>query len=57
MNTHVVTKTLPGPQGPIDPGTEVDASQWRNTRLLESQRYIKPLLPKRGGRPKKTKEQ
>lgn len=63
MNTHRVTKNLPGPDGIIQAGTEVDASAWRNTSALESQRYLMPLstkaalasasvndLPKRRGR-------
>jgi len=43
MKTHVVLKKLPGPNGDIKPGTEVDASEWRNTPLLVSQRYLKLL--------------
>lgn len=43
MNTHVVLKKLPGPAGELLPGTEVDASEWRTTPLLVSQRYLKPL--------------
>jgi hypothetical protein len=44
MNTHVVLKTLPGPNGQkIPAGTEVDASEWRNAPLLVTQRYLKPL--------------
>lgn len=43
MNTHVVMKALPGPNGTLQPGTEVDASEWRNAPLLVSQRYLKPL--------------
>jgi hypothetical protein len=43
MSTHIVTKRLPNGEGFLEPGTKVDASKWRNTRLLESQRYIKPI--------------
>ena len=43
MNTHVVTKALSGPNGQLEPGTEVDASEWSNAPLLVSQRYLKPL--------------
>jgi hypothetical protein len=44
MNTHIVLKTLPGPNGQkISAGTEVDASEWRNAPLLVTQRYLKPL--------------
>ncbi|HEX7334225.1 MAG TPA: hypothetical protein VF290_22155 [Pyrinomonadaceae bacterium] len=44
MNTHVVLKKLPGPNGKeLKPGTEVDASEWRNALLLVEQRYLKPL--------------
>lgn len=41
--THIVLKKLPGPNGDIKPGTEVDASEWRNAPLLVEQRYLKPL--------------
>lgn len=43
MNTHVVIKKLPGSNGHILPGTEVDASEWRNAQLLVAQRYLKPI--------------
>jgi hypothetical protein len=43
MNTHVVLRKLPGPNGEISPGTEVDASEWRNAPLLVKQRYLKPI--------------
>ena len=43
MNTHLVLKKLSGPDGEIKPGTEVDASEWRNAPLLVRQRYLKPL--------------
>lgn len=44
MNTHVVLKKLPGPNGQtIEAGAEVDASEWRNAPLLVKQRYLKPL--------------
>ena len=44
MNTHLVIKRLPGPNGqPIEAGSEVDASEWRNAPLLVEQRYLKPL--------------
>lgn len=41
MNTHVVLKRIPGTS--YEPGTEVDASEWRNAMLLVDQRYLKPL--------------
>lgn len=50
--THVVTRPLPTANGTLEVGTEVNASKWRNARLLESQRYIKPLPQKK----KKAKE-
>jgi hypothetical protein len=43
MTTHLVLKKLPGPNGELVPGTEVDASEWRNLKLLVEQRYLKPL--------------
>lgn len=43
MNTHLVLKKLPGPNGELKPGVEVDASEWRNMALLVEQRYLKPL--------------
>lgn len=43
MNTHIVTKRLPMGDGYVEIGAEVDASEWRNTRLLEEQRYIRPI--------------
>lgn len=44
MNTHLVIKRLPGPNGQhIEAGTEVDATEWRNAPLLVEQRYLKPL--------------
>jgi hypothetical protein len=45
MNTYVVTKRLSTDAGVLEPGTEVDVSTWRNARLLEQQRYIKPAQP------------
>lgn len=27
----------------LQPGTEVDASGWKNSRILEEQRYLRPL--------------
>lgn len=57
MNTHVVTKALPNGEVVLQPGTEVDASEWRHTKSLEEQRYIKPIQPdgreKRMGRKEK----
>lgn len=57
MSTHVVVKPLPTSEGVLAPGTEVDASTWRNTAALESLRYIKPIQPdertKRVGRKEK----
>lgn len=43
MNTHVVTKALPGPNGLIPVGTEIDASDFRKVDLLVTQRYLRPL--------------
>lgn len=43
--THVVTKPLSTKEGVLSPGTEVDASAWRNVHLLEEQRYLKPIQP------------
>jgi hypothetical protein len=45
MNTHVVTKALPKGEVVLQPGTEVDASEWKFTKSLEEQRYIRPLQP------------
>jgi len=45
MNTHVVVKSLPFGGKTLEPGTEVNASEWRNAAALESQRYIKPIQP------------
>lgn len=45
MNTHVVTKSLPKGEVVLEVGTEVDASDWRYTKSLEEQRYIKPIQP------------
>lgn len=41
--THTVLRKFPGPNGDLKPGTEVDASEWRNAVLLERQRFIKRL--------------
>jgi hypothetical protein len=43
MNTHVVTKPLSTRDGILPVGAEVNASDWRLTRKLEEQRYIKPI--------------
>lgn len=43
--THVVTRPLSTKDEVLQPGTEVDASTWRNARLLEEQRYLKPIQP------------
>ena len=43
MFTHIVTKKFSGPNGDQKIGTEVDASEWRNTPMLVKQRYLKPL--------------
>lgn len=55
--THVVTKPLPMGEVTLEIGAEVDASDWRFTRQLEEQRYIKPIQPngreKRMGRKEK----
>ena len=45
MNTHVVLKRLSTSAGVLEPGAEVDASNWQHTRLLEEQRRIKPIQP------------
>lgn len=41
--THVVLRPFPGPGGPQLPGTEVDASEWRNTESLVKRRYLRPI--------------
>jgi hypothetical protein len=43
MNTHVVTRQLPVGERIYQPGDEVDASEWKHSRLLVEQRYLKPL--------------
>lgn len=43
MNTHVVTKPFSTGAESLELGTEVDASEWKNARLLEEQRFIRPL--------------
>lgn len=45
MNTHIVTKALPGPNGVIPVGTEINANDFRKVDLLVSQRYLRPLQP------------
>jgi hypothetical protein len=52
MNTHVVVKPLPLGGEVLEPGTEVDASDWRNREVLESQRYLKSLSEKKATRKK-----
>lgn len=43
--THVVLRQFPGPGSVmLKPGTQVDASTWRNTRVLESSKYLGPLV-------------
>jgi hypothetical protein len=41
MKTHVLLRRVPGID--LEPGTEIDASEWRNAPLLVEQRYLKPL--------------
>ena len=41
--THVVVRPFPGPGGLQLPGTEVDASEWRNTSSLVQRRYLRPI--------------
>lgn len=43
MSTHVVTRPLPMGKEMLEPGAEVDASTWRNVRLLVEQRYLQPI--------------
>lgn len=43
MNTHIVTKRLPIGSTTLEPGTEVDASDWPKVKLLEEQRYLRPI--------------
>lgn len=43
MNTHIVTRALPGPNGLIPVGTEIDAVDFKRVDLLVAQRYLKPL--------------
>lgn len=45
MNTHIVTKALPGPNGLIPVGTEIDASDFKKVDQLVAQRYLRPLKP------------
>jgi hypothetical protein len=41
--THVVTRSFGGPAGPLLPGQEVDAADWRNTELLVKRRFLRPI--------------
>ncbi len=41
--THVVVRPFPGPGGLQLPGTEVDASEWRNASSLVQRRYLRPI--------------
>ena len=41
--THVVVRAFPGPGGPLKPGDEVPASDWRNTASLVRRRYLRPI--------------
>jgi hypothetical protein len=41
--THVVVRSFPGPGGPLTPGDEVAASDWRNTDSLVRRRYLRPI--------------
>ncbi len=41
--THVVMRPFPGPGGLQIPGTEVDASEWRNASSLVQRRYLRPI--------------
>ena len=42
--THVVLRRFPGPESiPLEPGTRVNASEWRNRERLVTGRYLKPL--------------
>lgn len=43
MATHVVVRPFPGPRGELAPGTEVDASDWRNASQLVRRRYLRSL--------------
>ena len=43
MVTHVVVRPFPGPRGQFTPGTEVDASDWRNASQLVRRRYLRPI--------------
>jgi len=52
MTTHVVTKALPRGKTVLQPGTEVDASDWKWAKSLEEQRYIKPITVQPDGRDK-----
>ena len=45
MITHIVTKPLPKGEVVLQPGDEVDASDWKRVTSLEEQRYIKPIQP------------
>ena len=43
MNTHVVLRPIPKGQETLQPGVEVDASTWRNAKLLVEQRRLQPI--------------
>lgn len=43
--TYEVIKPLPAKGVVLQPGEQVDASEWRNLDVLVSQRYLKPIRP------------
>jgi len=45
MTTHVVVRPFDADGRRLDTGTRVDASAWRNTRLLVEQGYLAPAPP------------
>jgi hypothetical protein len=46
MNTHVVSKSFEGEGGrKYEAGEMVEASGWRNTTLMVTHRYLRPLTP------------
>lgn len=51
MNTHVVMRPIQSGTDTLAPGTEVDASKWRNASLLVSQRRLKPIEVKTANEP------
>lgn len=62
MKTHVVLRQIETDEGVLEPGTQVDARQWRNTTRLVQARYLRPITAEeavrtRAARSAKRKEQ